>query len=229
MILLLKQRLCIKMTFMILTWFQLYCASVVSEKGRKCFFGYWENSDGIHFQFLSYQSKALSTHQLETKIARANTLPEMDQNLEQRDLGKNTANGIPMRETGGREKSNKCNQCDSTFYRADHLRKHFKTHSGEKPNKCNRCYYASVQAGSLRRHLKMYSGEKSNKCSQCDSASNDVGNLRTHFKIHSGEKPNKCIQCDFASSHAHALRTHMKTHKHTDAANTTLHSLGQGL
>ena len=29
----------------------------------------------------------------------------MDQNFEQRDLGKNTANDIPMRETDGREKS----------------------------------------------------------------------------------------------------------------------------
>ena len=47
---------------------------------------------------------------------------EMDQNLEQRDLGKNTAIEIPIRETDGREKSNKCNQCDCTFSQASHLR-----------------------------------------------------------------------------------------------------------
>ena len=56
---------------------------------------------------------------------------EMDQNLEQRDLGKNTANQVPLRETNGREKSNKCNQCDYASSRAGHLR----THSGGKPNK----------------------------------------------------------------------------------------------
>ena len=52
---------------------------------------------------------------------------EMDQNLEQRDLGKNTANQVPIRETDGREKSNKCYQCDSSFSQAGHLRTHMKT------------------------------------------------------------------------------------------------------
>ena len=131
---------------MILTRFQLDCVG--------------------HFQFLSFQSnpnacnllsseqqkkkrraRAVnflpSFYQLETKIGRASTLPEMDRNLGQRDLGKNTANDIPIREADGREKSNKCYQCDSTFSRADNLRTHLKTHSGEKSYKCNQCDYAS--------------------------------------------------------------------------------------
>ena len=48
---------------------------------------YCENIDEIHFQFLSSQSKSnvtsLITYPLETKIARASTLPEMDRNFEQ--------------------------------------------------------------------------------------------------------------------------------------------------
>ena len=52
------------------------------------------------------------------KSKHTSYMQEMDQGLKQQNLGKNTANGIPMRETGGREKSNKCNQCDSTFYRS---------------------------------------------------------------------------------------------------------------
>ena len=112
---------------------------------------------------------------------------EMDQNLEQRDLGKNTANQVPIRETDGREKSNKCHQCDSTFSQAGHLRTHMKTHSGEKSNKCNQCDFASSRAGSLRTHLKTHSGEKSNKCSQCDYASSHASNLRTHFKTRQGQ------------------------------------------
>ena len=114
----------------------------------------------------------------------------MDQNLE-RDLIKNTANEILRRETDGREKSNKCNQCNSTFSQAAHLRRHLRTHSGEKPNKCNQCDFASIQAGDLRRHLKTHSGEKSNKCSQCDFASYRASGLRIHLKTHSGEKWNK--------------------------------------
>ena len=57
-------------------------------------------------------------------------------------------------------KSNQCNQCDYASSRADHLKQHFKTHSGEKPNKCSQCDYASSQAGILRRHLKTHAGEK---------------------------------------------------------------------
>ena len=84
----------------------------------------------------------------------------MDRNLEQRDLGKNTANEILMRGTDGREKSNKCNQCDYESTYAQVLRDHLKTHSGEKPNKCNQCDYASSKTGNLRRHLKTHSVEK---------------------------------------------------------------------
>ena len=73
----------------------------------------------------------------------------------------NTTN--EMRGTGGREKSNKCNQCDSTFSQAGHLRTHLRIHSGENPNKCNQCDYASSHARDLKTHLKIHSGEKSNK------------------------------------------------------------------
>ena len=81
--------------------------------------------------------------QLETGIARDSTvlinMLEMDLNFEQRGFGESAANQVSKRKTGGRGKSNKCNQCDYASSHAFSLRTQFKTHSGEKTNKCNQC------------------------------------------------------------------------------------------
>ena len=82
----------------------------------------------------------------------------------------------------------KCNQCDFSSSRRDHLRTHLKTHRGAKSNKCNKCDYASSQADVLRTHLKTHRGEKSYKCNQCDNAFSRTDNLRAHLDMHSGEK-----------------------------------------
>ena len=119
----------------------------------------------------------------------------MDQNLESLSFSKYDNNiKTPIRKTKTREKSNKCNQCDSAFSQAGNLRTHLKTHSGEKSNKCKVCDYASSQAGNLKRHLKIHSREKLNKCNQCEKAFSQAGHLRTHLKTHSGEKTNKFVQ-----------------------------------
>merc|ERR1712001_282886 len=108
---------------------------------------------GIHFQFLYLQSKTnvLSVGNKNCKRQHTSYTLEMDQNFEPRDFSKSTANQVSMRETEGREKSNKCNQCAYASYHAGDLRKHLKIHSGEKTNKCNQCDFASSQAGDLRR------------------------------------------------------------------------------
>ena len=71
---------------------------------------------------------------------------EMDQNGEQRDLGKTTSG----------EMLNKCNQCDYACSGLSGFWTHLKTHSGEKSNKCIQCDYVSNDAGNLRRHSKRH-------------------------------------------------------------------------
>ena len=141
---------------------------------------------GIHFQFLSLQSKTnvLSVGNKNCKRQHTSYKLEMDQNFEPRDYSKSTANQVSMRETEGREKSSKCNQCAYASYHAGDLRKHMKTHSGEKTNKCNQCDYAAFYTRHLRRHLKTHTVEKLYNCQQCDYASSRAADLKKHLKTH---------------------------------------------
>ena len=64
---------------------------------------------GFTFIFCPYNPKP-TCFQLETKIARDSTLLIRWKWI--KNFRKSTANCVSMRETEGREKSNKCNQCD---------------------------------------------------------------------------------------------------------------------
>ena len=128
---------------------------------------------------------------------------------QQKDLHYHTKSHL---KTQGREKSNKCNQCNYSSHYKHILMTHLKIHSGEKSNKCNQCGFASIHPSSLKIHLQMLSGEKSNKCSQCDYTSSYAHHLKRHLKAHSAEKSNKCDQCDYASYREYALKTHLQMH-----------------
>ena len=93
-----------------------------------------------------------------------------------------------------REKSNKCNQCENTAFKADSVTEHLKTHSEAKSNKCSLCDFASSQANNMRRHLITHSGEKSNRCNKCDYDYSQAGNWREHLKIHSAHPQCKTMQ-----------------------------------
>ena len=156
---------------------------------------------GIHFQFLSPQSKT-------------NVLSVGNKNCKLKILNQEiTVNAQPIRFQRERQRAEK-NQCAYASY-AGNLGKHLKIHSGEKSNKCNQRHYASSDEGNLRRHLRTHSGEKSNKCNQCDFASPWAGNLRQHLKRHVGEKIHKCKQCNYSSCQAGGLKRHLKTHRET--------------
>ena len=91
---------------------------------------------------------------------------------------------VTVKETNNRCKSNKCNQCKYSTFKASRLNRHLKTHSGEKLSKCNQCDYVCFQASNLKTHLKTHSGEKSNKCNQCVFACSRPSSLKRHMKRH---------------------------------------------
>ena len=65
----------------------------------------------------------------------------------------------------GKEKSQKCNQCDFACHNQGNLKVHFRIHNGEKPYHCNQCDFACSEASNLNVHVKTHSGEKSNATS----------------------------------------------------------------
>ena len=92
-------------------------------------------------------------------------------------------------------------------FEADNLRTDLRTHSKEKSNRCNRCNYTYFYEIDLKKHLKRHSGEKSSKCSQCDYVSFNAGNLRTHLKTHIGEKSFFLISLEAHQTYSVNLKT----------------------
>ena len=52
------------------------------------------------------------------------------------------------------EKPFKCDMCQTTFRKPDHLRKHKKLHTGERPYVCQHCSKSFIQKINMKIHMK---------------------------------------------------------------------------
>lgn len=130
----------------------------------------------------------------------------------------------------------KCEECNRTFVRNDHLTRHMTKVAcvtcGEtftckqanhlhvarqhpelvKVHKCMLCERSFVAATLLAKHVRTHTGEKPYQCHLCPQAFARRDTLMKHHRSHTGEKKYQCTLCDKRFAASYALVRHMKMH-----------------
>lgn len=89
-------------------------------------------------------------------------------------------------------RKNKCDKCEASFKRPEHLRLHINSvHLKYKPYKCEHpgCAKSFAQIGDRNVHMKVHVDDKPHVCRLCNKAFRLAKGLRAHEKIH--EKQNE--------------------------------------
>lgn len=104
-----------------------------------------------------------------------------------------------------------CEQCNSSFKRAEHLRIHINgIHLKQRPYACSFCPRTFSQSGDRNQHLKSHSSVKPFQCDFCQKQFKLQKALRTHLRIHTGERPYHCTFCKQTFMSYSALSNHTK-------------------
>lgn len=115
------------------------------------------------------------------------------------------------------EKKFKCTEkdCHWSFYFANELDAHMKSHTKHRPFLCDQCGYSAGTKNRLLRHSRTHTGERNFHCEYCTYKAGTRTHLRRHMRIHIGSKPYKCPYCDYSCNTHENIRKHiMKTKKH---------------
>lgn len=86
-------------------------------------------------------------------------------------------------------------ECNKTFGRPSHLKKHLYIHTGERNYKCDVCNAAFKTQWTLTKHVRIHTGEKPFSCDQCDMHFTQRGSWRRHIFSHHRKSVSKSLQC----------------------------------
>ena len=137
----------------------------------------------------------------------------------------------------------KCDICDKSFRRKQHMQIHRIIHTSDAVFKCEFCSFVSVYKNALEKHRKIHSnplkpyfckichksfaketsfqshqqyhrGERRFKCDYCKIAFNNMSHLKVHLIMHTGERPFGCETCSRRFTQITMLKRHrIKCHR----------------
>lgn len=117
-----------------------------------------------------------------------------------------------------KEKIFKCEVCEKTFKRREHLYQHSKLHSGVRPFSCTNCTKTFSRKEHLMRHLTSHSGVKDFSCDVCNKRFSRPDNLKKHKKTHQ-KSPFRCEICTKNFIIKHYYIAHMQAHQNGENLN----------
>ncbi|KAK7498715.1 hypothetical protein BaRGS_00010092 [Batillaria attramentaria] len=108
-----------------------------------------------------------------------------------------------------------CEDCGSTFNRADTFRFHKLTHADCRPYACHVCGAAFRSKSHLTNHAQIHTDDRPYVCETCACCFKQMASLCRHRRLHSGDRPYACQQCSATFTRRSHLQRHMQ--KHTTA------------
>ena len=166
----------------------------------------------IGADFIPSENEMLSRLQKKKKTIKKRKIvlkndPDFDQPSKKRVKGERS-----KKEKDSGQSPLKCQECDKTFTRPQHLNSHKLIHTGEKPFNCQKCGKKFRRKDKLKIHERIHTGERPYSCLYCDFKGNTSDNLKTHLKrMHfKEEKSYSCSKCDAKFSERPLLKAHIK-------------------
>jgi len=107
-------------------------------------------------------------------------------------------------------------KCGKSFSTQNHMKVHYRKHTGEKPYVCTfeGCSKTFATGYSFKAHSRVHTGERPYNCSHdgCEKKFKTSSDLKKHSRVHTGEKPFLCNICGAAFTTTNIRKVHMRTH-----------------